>query len=311
MQLVKYDAACKAIAECRRVDEVKDWVDRAAAIEAYGRMSKDYAMERDAAEIRVRAERRLGQLLLEMPKNTGAAGIGPIAVLADDRNQAATLGDMGISKGQSARAQSIARIPEAQFEQTLAEHREEQKKVTGRMMEKLTKQAEAVKPPPPPDEAQLFDDLMMSWERATPDVKARFIEAVQRQEWVVSPVGTAAPTPGATTWAAYAIAYHERYGIEPVRNAKVNGQLAQLIKRIGGFDAPHVAAFYVKSNAAFYVKCGHSVDCLLRECEKLRTEWATNTRMTETKARQVDQTETQGQVWQKLLQEAENGTGVN
>ena len=306
MQLVKYDAACMAIAECRKVDEIKDWVDKAAAVEAYGKMSKNFDIERDGAEIRIRATRRLGEMLNAMPKNAGAAI--PNALRAEEG--VPRLSDMGISYNLSSSAQSMARIPEDQFEQTLAEHREEQRIVTTRTMAKLNKQAEAI-PVPTIDESRLFDDLMAAWDRATDDVRARFIEALQRQEWTVSPIGTQAPTPGSTTWAAYAIAYHERYGIEPVRNAKVNGQLAQLVKRIGGFDAPHVAAFYVKSNAAFYVKCGHSVDCLLRECEKLRTEWATNTRMTETKARQVDQTETQGQVWQKLLRETENDAGIN
>jgi uncharacterized membrane protein len=310
MQLVKYDAACRAIAECRQVDEIKDWVDKAAAVEAYGRISKNFDIERDGAEIRIRATRRLGELLNAMPKNTGAAGIGTSAVASFDRTQPPTLSDYGISKYQSSEAQSIARIPEEQFEQTLAEHREEQRIVTTRTMAKLNKQAEAIQAPTI-DEARLFDDLMTAWERATPDVKARFIEAVQRQEWAISPVGAAAPNPASTAWAAYAISYHERYGIEPVRNATVNGQLSQLVKRIGGFDAPHVARFYVHNNAAFYVRCGHSVGMLLKDCEKLRTEWATNTRMTETKARQVDQTETQGQVWQKLLREAENDTGIN
>lgn len=303
--LIRYDEACRALAEARSIDDVRDIRDKAEALRLYAKISKNMQLEIDAAEIRARAERKHGEMLIKMKAS------GELAEAGRHADPIATLADLQISKNFAAHTQAIARIPEAQFEQTLAEHREEQKAVTGRMMAKLHKQAEAVKPPPPPDEARLFDDLMMSWERATPDVKARFIEAVQRQEWTISPIGTPAPTAGSTAWAAYAIAYHERYGIEPVRNAKVNGQLAQLIKRIGGFDAPHVAAFYVKSNAAFYVKCGHSVDCLLRECEKLRTEWATNTRMTETKARQVDQTETQGQVWQKLLQEAENGTGIN
>lgn len=59
-QLIKYDAACRALAECKAVDEVKSWADKAAAMQAYGRMVKDKTMEVDAAEIRIRAERRLG-----------------------------------------------------------------------------------------------------------------------------------------------------------------------------------------------------------------------------------------------------------
>ena len=92
-------------------------------------------------------------------------------------------------------------------------------------------------------------------------------------------------------WAAYSAAYFSRYGAEPVRNAKINGQLAQVVDRLGADEAPHVAACYVGSNNSFYVARRHSVDCLLRDCESLRTEWATGTRMSVTEARQMDQHE--------------------
>lgn len=72
-------------------------------------------------------------------------------------------------------------------------------------------------------------------------------------------------------WDAYALAYQDRYGVEPVRNGKVNGQLAHLVKRLGA-EAPAVAGFYVRHNNAWYVKRGHAVDCLLADAEKLRTE---------------------------------------
>ena len=305
MQIVKYDAACQAIAECKRIDEVKDWTDKAAAIEAYGRMSKNYDIERDAAEIRVRAERRLGQLLLEMPKNSGAKGRGKSALVTDEDTP--KLGDAGISYDLSARAQSLARIPEEQFEQTLGEHRQEQKKVTGRMMTKLAKQAAAVEPPPPPDENRLYSALREAWDQSTPSVKARFLAEVQQQDWTLTPVSTPAPTPTSNVWACYATAYQERYGVEPVRNGKVNGQISQLVKRLGGGDAPHVARFYARHNAAFYVKAGHSVDLLLKDCEKLRTEWATNSQMTETRARQADSTQANGQVFRDLMEESSHG----
>ena len=92
-------------------------------------------------------------------------------------------------------------------------------------------------------------------------------------------------------WAAYSAAYFNRYGTEPVRNAKINGQLAQVVDRLGADEAPHVAACYVGSNNSFYVARRHSVDCLLRDCEGLRTEWATGTRITAAEARQMDQHE--------------------
>lgn len=114
----------------------------------------------------------------------------------------------------------------------------------------------------------------------------------------------AAPETG-ELWSAYASAYQLRYGAIPVRNAKVNGQLSQLIRRIGGEEAPAVAAWYVASQNRFYVQKRHSVDCLLADAEGLRTEWATNTRVTETKAREADRLQTSGDMWSRLIDETQ------
>ncbi len=86
---------------------------------------------------------------------------------------------------------------------------------------------------------------------------------------------TKEPSPTADTWEAYSTAYEARYGAEPVRNATVNAQLAQLVRRLGADESPMVAAWYVGHKNHFYVSAGHSVGMLLHDAEKLRTEWAT------------------------------------
>lgn len=105
------------------------------------------------------------------------------------------------------------------------------------------------------------------------------------------------------TWKAYSNAYFARYGAEPVRNARVNRNIVDLIKRIGMNDAPHVAAWYLTHNSAYYVRTGHSVGALLSDAEKLRTEWATGKRTTETKARQADRAATTASHVQDILSE--------
>lgn len=99
------------------------------------------------------------------------------------------------------------------------------------------------------------------------------------------------PAPTAATWAAYAAAYQTRYGIEPKRNAAVNSQISAFLKRIGAEDSPGVAAHYVASNNGFYVRSGHSTGAMLRDAEKLWTEWATGRRITQAQAAQIDRSQ--------------------
>lgn len=110
-------------------------------------------------------------------------------------------------------------------------------------------------------------------------------------------------SPTSETWAAYADAYRRRYGTEPVRNAKVNGQLAQLVARLGAEEAPSVAAFYVGHNGAYYVRKAHAVDALLADAEKLRTEWVTGRRVTATAAWEADRLQEKGDMWRRIIEE--------
>lgn len=110
------------------------------------------------------------------------------------------------------------------------------------------------------------------------------------------------PTVG--TWKAYSQAYAVRYHVDPVRNATVNGQLANLVARLGAEEAPAVAAFYVRSNNSRYVGAGHSVGMLLMDAEKLRTEWATGRQTTATQARLADRAQSNLNAFAPLIEEA-------
>jgi hypothetical protein len=86
------------------------------------------------------------------------------------------------------------------------------------------------------------------------------------------------PSHASRCWLRYASAFKLRHGAFPPRNAKANGILAQLVARLGAQEAPDVAEFYVRHDDQFYVKATHPLTLLLRDAEKLRTQWATGGR---------------------------------
>lgn len=157
MELIRYEAAKQALAEYHTVDEVKDFRDKALAIEAYARQACDYELEKDAARARVRAERRAGELLKELEKNTGAKGVGPIAVDDYDRNNK-TLSEMGITKDQSSTWQKAADIPEEEFEQAVDANLDASGRVSTRnIVKSKTEKQEPVE--------QIDDNVLWWWGR--------------------------------------------------------------------------------------------------------------------------------------------------
>jgi hypothetical protein len=102
---------------------------------------------------------------------------------------------------------------------------------------------------------------------------------------------------GTIIWEAYSFAYRKRYGVEPVSNEKVRSQIKQLCKRLPVTDAPLVAEFFVTHNDAFYVKTMHPVGMLLKDAEKLHTEWSTGKRMLGSQAREVERMQHNSNSW--------------
>lgn len=150
--LMKYDAARVALEAATKIDEAKSIRDKAHALAAYARQAKDSDLINWAVEIKVRAERRAGELLKSMPKNAGAKGVGTSAVQKKDHTP--TLAALGISKNDSSTWQKVAAIPAPKFEESLAAVQAQGEKLTTRTVLAVGKG-----PAPQKEPIDLADDV--------------------------------------------------------------------------------------------------------------------------------------------------------
>jgi hypothetical protein len=83
---------------------------------AYARMANDTQMEMDAAELRLRAERRLGIMLTEAKRSGQVAEGRPKNCAPEEQFSRVRLDDAGIDRKLSARSQKVGGIGEQAFE---------------------------------------------------------------------------------------------------------------------------------------------------------------------------------------------------
>lgn len=156
--LVRYDAACKALAEAKAVDEAKKIRDHAAAMKAYARQVENKELEADAWQIRQRAERRIGELI-DAQKQSGLlkrGGDRKSKVAKQPMTRPITLYEaLGRNhKNIADRARKYASVPPRQFEAMLAEGRErilrEHKRVETNLLRKGGRELTKAQRPAPP-----------------------------------------------------------------------------------------------------------------------------------------------------------------
>jgi ParB family chromosome partitioning protein len=134
--LTRFEAAKRALAEARTVDEVKQVRDQAKALEEYVKQSREsLEMANDICEIRLRAERKAGEMLAAMEKNQG----GNPNLLHAETGSPPTLEELGISRTQSHRWQVEAKVPREVFERHVAEVKSSGEELTSRGLLDLAK----------------------------------------------------------------------------------------------------------------------------------------------------------------------------
>ena len=128
--LTHFDRARQELELAATIDEVKKIRDRAEALRLYAKQSRlSLEMQNRCAEIRIRSERRAGEMLKEREKH-------PPGPSKEDRSHDGTqlypprLEELGITKNQSSRWQLIASIPEQDFERRVESLKTSEKELT-------------------------------------------------------------------------------------------------------------------------------------------------------------------------------------
>lgn len=122
-EIVLLSRAEQALVEASTVDEARDVRDKAAAIIIYAKKAKlGQSMAAEACAVRLRAERRMGELLQATPLAKAAPGnqhTGPVQ-LSELIPAGRTLRELGITKSDSSRSQRIAAVPSPVFEEYIS-----------------------------------------------------------------------------------------------------------------------------------------------------------------------------------------------
>ena len=143
--LVQLGAIEQALIKAKNVNEVINLRDRAEAARQCFKLAKyGLEMQNEAAEVKLRAERRAGEMLAEMDK--APAGRPSRNPLHDARDLPPTYDELGIEYTQAHRWQLEANVPQDEFEQHIAEKKAAGEELTSasliRLAKKIIQQAE-------------------------------------------------------------------------------------------------------------------------------------------------------------------------
>ncbi len=121
----KLAIAQQLLAEAKSLDDILHIRDIAEAARVYAQAAKlGLENQNEAAEVKIRAERKAGEMLAQMPKATGADYGGRTSLDGNRElpsNPPPTLTELGIEKMQSSRWQMVASVPEDVFEEHINE----------------------------------------------------------------------------------------------------------------------------------------------------------------------------------------------
>src|SRR5208283_2415404 len=114
--LVHFENARRELEIARTLDEVKQVRDKSEAMRLYCKQARaSLEMQNQCAEIKLRAERRAGEMLNQAELNKGGRP-NNLSIDTTGFDPTPTLKNLGISRDQSSKWQRISEIPEESFE---------------------------------------------------------------------------------------------------------------------------------------------------------------------------------------------------
>ena len=138
-ELVHYNTMRHALMQAHELDEVKGIRDRAAALRAYAKQAGEGLENQNLmAEIKIRAERRAGEILAETDRNREGRPekLAQAGRVISEYQEVCK--DADIPRATAERWQEVARIPEELFEEHLATKKENRQEITSAALLKLS-----------------------------------------------------------------------------------------------------------------------------------------------------------------------------
>lgn len=143
--LATLDKATKMLAEAKTLSEVKNILNIAEAARTYARAAKlGLAAYNHAAEVKVRAERKAGEMLAQLERLPGQrTDKQPDNIAITGSEYREVLDDYDLNYVTASRWQELAEMPEHEFEQHLEETRGEKPITTSGIIKEIKKEKKA------------------------------------------------------------------------------------------------------------------------------------------------------------------------
>jgi len=129
--LAHFDAMHQAIVAVQTIDEAKDIIDKAEALRIYAKQAR-MALEdqQRVAEIKLRAERRAGEITGGLDKSEGGRPSENSGQAVQSLSKSSQLESVGINKRTANRWEQIASIPDDDFEGYLSFKKDSEEEIT-------------------------------------------------------------------------------------------------------------------------------------------------------------------------------------